>query len=453
MKIFAQKFTRITGANYASFPEISSWKNKNSNGETWKSQLSKAYERDKNFSIYIHLPFCESLCPLCSFGPLITRDHTVEDHYLENILNEVDKYIAYLNEKPIINEIYLGGGTPHFFSGWNINNLINRLSRKTIFSPDVSLRCEVNPYSINPEKLKALKVAGINEIKIGIQDLDPRVQKGTGRKMENDDFKKLFHFIHGLGFNSISLEVIIGLPFQTRKSIIDTIYKIREIKPDQIILQDFIARSVKSPSHKKIIDNIPIPIEQDYLKDLAHHLLIESGYSYLGMDHYILKGDWSYRKMANLGLSYHSFGYSFHSGKHVIGLGVAALSDLWTSTAQNFRGLSDWEESTKKGKKEKLRFQVYSETELKSREHIHNIQTKGQTEWTTEEINDPAFLSAINKLTLLSGKNTLEIKDNKLLLHHEAKRNMRLICSILDVRNSGNSNLQTRKSNCYGTEP
>ena len=450
MNPVALNFQRITGANYTSYPEVISWSNKKPSSELWSGLLKKSYSTEKGLVLYIHLPFCESLCTFCSFGPIITRNHNAEEKYIQHLMDELKHQIEIIGEKPLIHEIYLGGGTPHFFSSDNLLSLFRQIASFTRFDSAIHIRTEANPYTVTLEKLNTLRKCGVNEIRFGIQDFDDKVQQANGKKMNEADFKELFRNVRSIGFESITAEIIVGLPFQTRKSLMKTIYALRDMKPDQIILHEFVPGEIKSPHHKKLLESTPVPVEQDALKAMAHDLITQSGFHHIGMDHFVQKADYAWRRMKNNGLSYHNYGYSFHPCKITLGIGVGAISDLWLASAQNFRTLQEWEEYTLL-KKEKLRLVKYSKSELNSRNRIHDIQTKHVTTWTEEDEKNKKFKSAIDKLQLMASKSFLEIKNRRISLHFEGKMQMRLICSILDSRNFGAKSLKTRSHTCYGT--
>ena len=226
-KNLIQKYN-IPGPRYTSYPTVPYWNKDGIETHNWLQTAKRAFDESntkEGISVYIHLPFCENLCTFCGCHKRITKQHSVEEPYITTVLKEWELYCNLFGEKPRIKEIHLGGGTPTFFSVENLKNLINGIISKSEKTDDFELSYEGHPNNTTVEQLQTLFDLGSRRNSFGVQDYDPKVQKTINRVQSFENVKNVTDSSRKIGYTSISHDLIFGLPFQTKESIIDTIEK------------------------------------------------------------------------------------------------------------------------------------------------------------------------------------------------------------------------------------
>src|SRR5690606_1080436 len=243
-------------------------------------------------SIYVHLPFCESLCTYCGCNKKITRNHSVEEEYLAAIEKEWKLYRGLMKQTPIIREIHLGGGTPTFFSPRNLRRLVEILLKSAIVHPAHEFSIEGHPNNTTRLHLNTLYTLGFRRISYGVQDLDEEVQRIINRIQPLQNVQDAVENARMAGFNSINFDLIYGLPKQTLQSIENTIRQVVELKPDRIAFYSY-AHVPWTSRGQRLFDENDLPSPEDklnlYLK--GREILLENGYHDIGMDHFALPLD------------------------------------------------------------------------------------------------------------------------------------------------------------------
>lgn len=211
----------VPGPRYTSYPTVPYWEEDSFSSQSWIESLKS---QDSNaLSLYIHLPFCESLCTFCACNKRITKRHEVEDPYLKAVLKEWSLYLDILNEKPQIKEIHLGGGTPTFFSPENLEYLLKSILDTTIITDDIEFSFEGHPNNTTDAHLETLNNLGFTRVSYGIQDYNPKVQIAIHRIQSFENVKKVTENARRLGYKSVGHDIIFGLPLQTLDDVINTI--------------------------------------------------------------------------------------------------------------------------------------------------------------------------------------------------------------------------------------
>ena len=231
-----QKYN-VPGPRYTSYPTVPFWDDKGISTKNWIDTFQYSFSESnatKGISIYIHLPFCESLCTFCACHKYITKRHDVETPYIETLLKEWQLYVDLLPEKPILRELHLGGGTPTFFSTENLNVLIKGILEKVDLHPEYEFSFEGHPNNTTKEHLQTLANLGFSRVSFGVQCYAEKVQKAINRVQPFENVQKVTEWAREIGYKSISHDLIFGLPFQTVGDIIDTIQKTIDLKPDRI---------------------------------------------------------------------------------------------------------------------------------------------------------------------------------------------------------------------------
>lgn len=370
---------------YTSYPTVPYWSTKPTEKE-WFSLLEKKVNSiDKpKMSLYIHLPFCESLCTYCGCNTRITVNHAVEIPYIESVIKEWEMYQPYLKDVEI-EELHLGGGTPTFFSASNLKKLIESILSNIKKSKTFSFSFEAHPANTTFGHLYVLKELGFDRLSLGIQDFDPIVQKAINREQSFQEVKSVVDQARSLGFRSINFDVIYGLPFQTIQAVDDTIDKVNMLRPERIAFYSYAHVPWKHKAQRRYSEK-DLP-DNEYKRSLYEHgseKLEKAGYDVIGMDHFALPSD-------DLAKSYHSkkmhrnfMGYTPNRSDVLIGLGVSAISDIGLALMQNAKVVEDYKVAVANNQINIENGHVLSESDQIVREHILDIMCHLET-FLTEE--------------------------------------------------------------------
>jgi oxygen-independent coproporphyrinogen-3 oxidase len=345
-KSLIQKYN-VPGPRYTSYPTVPYWNETEFTYDNWIATFTKSFiesNSKEGISLYIHLPFCESMCTFCGCNKRITKNHEVEHPYIEAIIKEWSLYCKLLNEKPIIKEIHLGGGTPTFFSIKNLEDLLNGIFSYAIKAPQHEFSFEGHPNNTTHAHLQKLYDLGFRRVSFGVQDYSDKVQKAIHREQPFHNVAKVTLWAREIGYTSIGHDLIFGLPFQTVEDVIDTIEKTKSLHPDRLAFYSYAhVPWIKGNGQRGFKDeDIPKDHEKRQLYQIGKELLLKNGYHEIGMDHFALESDSLYTAFANGDLHRNFMGYSASKTKLMIGLGVSSISDSWYSFAQNEKSLEDY---------------------------------------------------------------------------------------------------------------
>lgn len=232
----------VAGPRYTSYPTVPYWDNETFSVDGWKSSLLRSFNESNDsegISIYIHLPFCESLCTFCGCNKRITKRHEVEMPYIVALLKEWDLYCNLLGDKPKIKELHLGGGTPTFFSPEHLKKLINSIIKRATLADGFEFSFEGHPNNTTRVHLQTLYDLGFRRVSFGVQDYNPTVQKAIHRVQPFENVKRVTEQAREIGYTSIGHDIIFGLPFQEIEHVEHTILKTKELLPDRLAFYSY----------------------------------------------------------------------------------------------------------------------------------------------------------------------------------------------------------------------
>lgn len=374
---------------YTSYPTVPYW-NEHMNAEVWQSLFEKGFHEQNHtngISLYIHLPFCESLCTYCGCNKKITTNHKVEDEYLAAIEKEWKLYRKLMKQTPVIRELHLGGGTPTFFSPKNLPRLLNNILKSSIVHPQHEFSIEGHPNNTTEEHLKALYGMGFRRISYGVQDNDSEVQRVINRIQPFENVKRATETARRIGFTSVNFDLIYGLPLQTLESIGQTINKILELKPDRIAFYSY-AHVPWTSKAQRLFDETHLPDAETkiglYLK--GKQLLLKEGYADVGMDHFALKHDDLYKAREEGKLHRNFMGYTTQNAGLLLGLGVSSISDAGFAFAQNEKTLHQYYAAIKEDKLPIFRGYELNEEDVAFRKYILDISCRAKTKFQQQHL-------------------------------------------------------------------
>ncbi len=376
----------VAGPRYTSYPTVPYWDDKNFSLKAWKETLIRSFKESntsEGISIYIHLPFCESLCTFCGCNKRITRKHTVEIPYIKSVIKEWEMYCDLLEKRPVIKELHLGGGTPTFFSAENLKLLLNGIFRIAKKAENTDLSFEGHPNNTTKEHLSLLASLGFTRVSYGVQDYNEKVQQAINRVQAFESVKKATENARESGFSSVGHDIIFGLPFQTKEHIINTIERTKELMPDRIAFYSYAhVPWIKGNGQRGYkTEDLPTAQEKREQYEIGKELLLEAGYVEIGMDHFALKTDTLFKAVENKSLHRNFMGYSASKTQVMIGLGVSAISDSWYGFAQNVKGLEEYQNLIENNVFPVYRGHKLTEEDLLIRKNILNLMCDFKTNW------------------------------------------------------------------------
>ncbi len=439
-----QKYN-VAGPRYTSYPTVPYWNEIPPTINQWTASIKQSFietNATDGISIYIHLPFCESLCTYCGCNTRITVNHAVETPYITALLKEWDLYLEVFGEKPKIKELHLGGGTPTFFSPIHLKQLIEGITSKAVVCDDAEFSFEAHPNNTSNAHLETLYQLGFRRLSLGIQDFDPKVQAIVNRIQPFESVERVVDAARKIGYTSINFDLIYGLPLQTRNSVVDTINKVNLLKPDRIAFYSYAHIPWVKPGQRKFTENdLPVDEEKRALYEIGKDLFSQNGYVEIGMDHFSLKSDSLFKAAENGKLHRNFMGYTHSYTQLMIGLGVSSISDTWYAYAQNVKKVEEYYALIDKGQIPIFKGHLLNEEDLIVRKHILNIMCKFQTSWDKPTEKLAWINEALNRLIEMEKDQLIELTHLHLKVKDSARPFIRNICMAFDAKLSRNAPL------------
>ncbi|TRX41391.1 oxygen-independent coproporphyrinogen III oxidase [Flavobacterium restrictum] len=432
-----QKYN-VPGPRYTSYPTVPYWNETDFSYAIWAATLKKSFEESntsEGISLYIHLPFCESMCTFCGCNKRITKNHEVEHPYIEAVLKEWTLYCQLVEARPVIKEIHLGGGTPTFFSTKNLEDLINGILNHATKAETYEFSFEGHPNNTTHEHLKKLYDLGFRRVSFGVQDYSEKVQKAIHREQSFHNVAKVTFWAREIGYTSIGHDIIFGLPFQEIEDVVDTIEKTKSLQPDRLAFYSYAhVPWIKGNGQRGFKDeDIPKDGEKRVLYEIGKKLLSKNGYYEIGMDHFALATDSLYQSFQNGKLHRNFMGYSSSKTQVMIGLGVSSISDSWYSFAQNVKNLEDYYQMLEWNQLPVYRGHLLTQEDLIIRKHILNLMCTFQTSWANEADYCKEIPEIILQLNEMQQDQLLRIDEKKIMVLEAGKPFVRNICMAFDL--------------------
>lgn len=330
------------GPRYTSYPTAVDFEDSFGPGEH-RAQLRRATETGRPLSLYVHLPFCGARCSFCACHVVVTNRASVADAYLARLVAEADLVAEAIGDPSPVVQYHWGGGTPTHHSPAELRALHGELIRRFPLDPDAEVAIEVDPRVTTIEHLEVLVELGFNRISLGVQDLDEGVQEAIGRNQTEEQTRHLFDAARGLGFGSINLDLIYGLPGQDAGTLERTLASVVEMRPERLAVYSFAWVPWMRP-HQQRIDESSLPGRDAKFELLAQVVttLTEAGYAHIGMDHFALRGDELLVAADDGTLTRNFMGYTTRRGTNVVALGTSGISDVEGAYAQGHRRLASY---------------------------------------------------------------------------------------------------------------
>ena len=393
-------------------------------------------------SLYVHIPFCQSMCLYCGCSVILNRRSENEARYVDYLLKEIHLVARRLPERQRIAQIHFGGGTPTKLTENQIRLIMKRLHYYFDVEEDAELAMEVDPRTVmmdNGHKLRVLRELGFNRISFGVQDTDAQVQEAVKRRQSKEMTECTFLWARELGFNGINIDLIYGLPHQTRESFSKSIAEIIELKPDRIAMYSY-ARVPWLKPHQKAIKESTLPSTEEKFSiyNLARKQLLEAGYRALGMDHFALEHDELTKAYLEQSLHRNFMGYTVAKSEYLLGLGVTSIGYFNDAYVQNVKELDTYYEML-----DRQELPVFRGLELSYDDQIRKwVIHKLMCQFTLNKLEfnnrfdqefDKYFSEALKNLHFFVEKGLVVLEDNSITATAMGELFIRNIVSVFDA--------------------
>jgi oxygen-independent coproporphyrinogen-3 oxidase len=338
-------------------------------------------------SIYVHIPFCESVCYYCACNKIVTKDHGRATEYLAALEQEMAMHVAAIGPDQSVSQLHLGGGTPTFLSDAELDRLLGALRRSFRVAPGAEMSIEVDPRTVTRERLAHLAKLGFNRLSFGVQDFDEDVQRAVHRIQPFDSVKTLVEAAREIGFESINVDLIYGLPMQTPVSFKRTVSQVNALRPDRIALYAYAHLPQRFKPQRRIsTDDIPPPSDRVAMLSEAITSFLQDGYTYIGMDHFALPDD-SLAVAKRQGRLHRNFqGYSTQPDCDLVALGVSAIGHIGATYSQNAKTLPEYYDALRQGQLPIARGLALTRDDLIRRAVIMALMCQGRLEFESIEL-------------------------------------------------------------------
>lgn len=338
-------------------------------------------------SLYVHIPFCESVCYYCACNKVITKHHERAAEYLRYLTQEVELQVAHFGQGHNVSQLHLGGGTPTFLSDAELEDLMAMLRSHFTLVPGGEYSIEVDPRTVTEERLRTLARLGFNRLSFGVQDFDPVVQKAVHRVQPARQVFDLVAAARRIGFESINVDLIYGLPLQTPESFARTLAQVNELRPDRIALYAYAHLPSRfKPQRRIVAAELPSGGAKLAMLSASLDALQDAGYVYVGMDHFALPTD-ALAVAKRQGRLHRNFqGYSTQPDCDLIALGVSAIGRIGATYSQNAKTLEEYRDMLDQGRLPIVRGLALTRDDLLRRAVIMSLMCQGELQFESFEL-------------------------------------------------------------------
>lgn len=402
-------------------------------------------------SLYLHIPFCDTICYYCGCSKVITKDKSKAASYIELLKKEIRLQGALFDKDREVIQIHWGGGTPTFLTDKEIYELVECIRENFNLPADhlIDFGIEVDPRTVDKERLKTLNNIGFNRISFGVQDLNDCVQQSVNRVQSTEQIKQHIRDARNFNYQSINIDLMYGLPKQTSESFAETLDTVIELDPDRIAVYNYAhLPEIFKPQRRINEDDLPSAEEKLNILQLCINKLQEAGYVYIGMDHFAKESD-ALVKAQQQGKLHRSFqGYSTHADCDIVAMGITAISRIGENYSQNVRTIDAYEKLLKQNKipifrgialegDDVLRGEIINELMCNNNLDITQIEAKWRINFKTY------FESSLNNLQQMADDGLVQISDKEITITQSGRLLARSICMQFDRY------LQQKKANQF----
>ena len=389
-------------------------------------------------SLYVHIPFCESVCYYCACNKVVTRDHGRVAAYLAALEQEMALYAQALGARRSISQLHFGGGTPTFLSDAELDRLMASLRQAFDIAPGAEMSIEVDPRTVTRQRLQHLAGLGFNRLSFGVQDFDEQVQRAVHRLQPHDAVRDLVHAAREIGFESINMDLIYGLPLQTPASFTRTIAQVSALRPDRIALYAYAHLPQRFKPQRRIHPaELPPAGDRVQMLGMAISGFLDQGYDYIGMDHFALPTD-ALAVAKQQGRLHRNFqGYSTQPDCDLIGLGVSAIGEMGGCYSQNAKTLPEYYDALAAGRLPAVRGLNPDGDDRLRRQIIMSLMCQGRVDLDAIERQHRIdtrlyFFDELVRLQALAAKGLVEINEGVVTVTRTGWFFVRAVAMVFD---------------------
>tara|TARA_R100001509_G_scaffold160969_1_gene129454 strand:- start:953 stop:2377 length:1425 start_codon:yes stop_codon:yes gene_type:complete len=334
----------LSGPRYTSYPTAAQFRD-DVEESAWRSAMAQSNARGKPLSLYVHIPFCSTICYYCACNKIVTANRARASAYLDYLYREIELQAALVDTDRPVHQLHWGGGTPTFISDAEMRQLMAVLRRHFTLVDDEcgEYSIELHPGELPPDRLWLLRELGFNRLSMGIQDFDPRVQQAVNRFNSLEQVQELVDVARRAQFRSLSMDLIYGLPHQSARSFQQTLDAVIALRPERLSVFNYAHMPNLFKTQRQIdAENLPAPEEKLAILEQSIEQLLHAGYVYIGMDHFALPEDALARAAAAGELHRNFQGYATHGNCDLLGFGISAINAIGDSHFQNHKSLAPY---------------------------------------------------------------------------------------------------------------
>ncbi|KQT11023.1 oxygen-independent coproporphyrinogen III oxidase [Ramlibacter sp. Leaf400] len=389
-------------------------------------------------SLYVHIPFCEQLCYYCACNKIITKHHDRAAPYLALLGREASLYAQRIGPGQQVSQLHLGGGSPTFLDDAQLGSLMAMLRERFTFAPGAECSIEVDPRTVDGGRLQALAALGFNRLSFGVQDFDPAVQQAVHRVQPHEQVAALMAEARRIGFDSVNVDLIYGLPKQTPDSFARTLAQVAGLRPDRIALYGYAHLPERfKPQRRLSAADLPEAAARVQMLEQALGAFLGAGYDHVGMDHFALPQD-ALAVAKRQGRLHRNFqGYSTQPDCDLLGLGVSAIGRVGATYAQNARTLEEYRDRLEQGGLPVVRGLALTRDDLVRRAVIMALMCQGQVVFESIDVAwlvdfRRYFAAELRELQALEGEGLLKVDDQGVQLTARGWYFVRTVAMVFD---------------------
>ncbi len=434
----------VPGPRYTSYPTAPNF-TPATGPEAYAEALRRSNDADPfggppaDLSLYVHLPFCEQLCYFCGCNLVVRRDHARSYPYLDRLERELDAVASRIDRRRVVRQVHFGGGTPTFLPPDALDRLIRALKARFTFADDAERGVEVHPNETRREHLQVLASHGWNRLSLGVQDFDEEVQRAINRIQPESLTRQTIEDARALGFASVNVDLIYGLPHQTVGRFARTVETVIGLRPDRIAVYNF-AYLPDLLKHQRLLPEaaLPGPDERLAILGMAIERFTAAGYVFIGFDHFALADD-ELAVAQRAGTLHRNFmGYTTWKGLDLIAFGMSAISQVGRCYAQNAKGLGEYEAAAGSGRLATERGCLLDDDDLLRREVILQLSSQFVLEkrWFEERFRidfDRTFADALEALRAMQEDGLVVVEPERIRVSARGRMLARNLCMPFDA--------------------
>lgn len=427
----------LPGPRYTSYPTAPVWQD-NFGPADLERAFGEADSAGSPISLYMHLPYCESLCLFCACNVVITKDKSVVPPYLATLEKEIERVGRHVSRKRQVVQFHWGGGTPTYLTPAQMEELFGFTSERFAFAPDAEIGIEVDPRVTSHEHLETLRRLGFNRLSLGIQDFHAEVQEAIHRVQPCEDTSELIAHARSLGFDSINVDLIYGLPYQTSERFRATVAQVLTLVPDRVAMFSYAHVPWLKKQQGSFQTHLPEGMEKFRIFCAGLQAFLDAGYLYIGMDHFARPGDELAVAQGNRTLHRNFQGYTTKAGADLYGMGVSAISAIGHAYGQNFRDVAGYTAAIDRGGLATMRgYRLSSEDELRrvviNRLLCHTVISKGEIDREFGIHFDEHFSAELARLETFALDGLVTLDSNEIRVTWLGRIFIRNIAMVFDA--------------------